>query len=145
MLTGMLRKTEKNGKKSCRGSVKAYTDQEETTEVQEKRIKYFKKKGDRQFTEDGRGAEITIDLVLLVLQAKAKMSEIEVNGFEDAVASEMMKQLPLEKICNVTRCFQECFVRQMEAPISWKIVKLVFFRKKGAEPRKGSEASGQLR
>ena len=39
-----------------------YTDQEETREVQEKRIEYFKKKGDRHFTEDGRGAEIPVDL-----------------------------------------------------------------------------------
>ena len=46
-------------------------------EVQEKRIEYFKRKGDRQFTDDGRGAEITIDLVL---QARAKMSENKVNG-----------------------------------------------------------------
>ena len=41
-----------------------YTDQKETREVQEQRIEYFKKKGDQQFTDDGRGAEITIDMVL---------------------------------------------------------------------------------
>ena len=33
-----------------------YTDQEETKEVQENRIEYFKKRGDQQFTEEGRTA-----------------------------------------------------------------------------------------
>ena len=44
--------------------------------------------------DDGRRAEITVDLML---QARAKMSENKVNGPEDAVVSEMIKQLPLEK------------------------------------------------
>ena len=101
------------------------TDQEETNEVQEDRIECFKKKGDQQFTEDGRNAEITVDLVL---QAKARMSDNKVNGPEDAVVSEMIKQLPLEKICKIMQCFQERFMGQMEAPSSWKIVKLVFLR-----------------
>ena len=94
------------------------TYQEETREVQQQRIDYSKKKCDQQFPDDGRGAEITIDLVP---QARAKMSEIKVNGPEDVV-SEMIKQLPLEKICIITRCFQERFMGQMEAPSSWKIV-----------------------
>ena len=72
MLTGISRKTEKNGKESCRGIVQeVYTDQEETREVQESTSK---KKGDQQFTDDGRVAEITIDLAL---QGRAKM---KVNG-----------------------------------------------------------------
>ena len=48
--------------------------------MQENRIEYYTKKGDQHFTDDGRRAEITIDLVL---QARAKMSEIEVNGPEE--------------------------------------------------------------
>ena len=51
----------------------AYTDMEETKEEQENRIEYFWKKGNQQFTEDGR----TVDPVL---QARAKLSE---NGPED--------------------------------------------------------------
>ena len=47
-----------------------YTDLEETKEVHESRIEYFKQKGDQQFTEEGRSAEITVDLVL---QAGAKL------------------------------------------------------------------------
>ena len=68
---------------------------EETREVQEGRIECFKRKGDHHFTKNGRGTEITIDLVL---QAGAKMSENKVNGPEDAVVSEMIKQMPQEKI-----------------------------------------------
>ena len=54
-----------------------YSDQAETTEVQEKRIQYFKNKVDQQFMDDGRAADITIDLVL---QARAKMSGNNANG-----------------------------------------------------------------
>ena len=63
---------------------------EATKEVQENRVEYFKKKGDQQFKVDGRNAEIT---VYLVLQARATMSDKKVDGPEDAVASEMIKQL----------------------------------------------------
>ena len=38
-----------------------YTDLEATKEAQEIRIEYFKKKGNQQFTEEGRNAEITVD------------------------------------------------------------------------------------
>ena len=49
-----------------------YTDKRETKEVQESRIEYFKNKGNQQFTEDGRNAEVTVDLVL---QARVKLGE----------------------------------------------------------------------
>ena len=55
---------------------------------------------------EGRNAEITVDVLL---QAGAKMSDNNVNGPDDAVVSEMIKHLPLEKICIITRCFQERF------------------------------------
>ena len=72
------------------------------------------KKGDQQFTVDGRRAEITIDPVL---QARAKMTGNSVNGPGDRVVSEMIKQCPLEKITIITRCFQERFMDLMEAPL----------------------------
>ena len=81
-----------------------YMDPEETKEVQEGTIEYFKRKGDQQFTMEERGAEITIDLVL---QARAKMSDTKVNGPEDAVVSEIIKQLLQEKIFITTKCFLE--------------------------------------
>ena len=61
----------------------------------------------------------------MVLQARAEMSENNVNGLEDAVVSEMVKQLLQEKIYIVTTCFQERFMGQRETR-SRKIVKLVF-------------------
>ena len=91
---------------------------EETKEEQENRIEYlWKKEGNQQFTEDGRNAEITVDLVL---QARAKVSENKVNGPEDAIVSEMMKRLPMEKIYTITGCFQKRFMGMMEFPSSWK-------------------------
>ena len=47
------------------------------------------------FTEQGRVAEISVDLEL---QAKTLLSDNKVSGPEDSVVSEMIKQLPLEKI-----------------------------------------------
>ena len=117
----------------CEG---VYTDQEETGETQKKRIEYFTKKGDRHLTDEGRGAEITVDSVL---QARAQLSENNVNGPEDASVSEMIERLPLEKVCTITRWFQERFMGQMDAPNSWKIVQLVFLRKLDAAPEKRNQ------
>ena len=52
-------------------------------------------KGANTSTEEGRAAEISVDLVL---QARAHMADNKVNGPEDSVVSEMIKQLPSEKI-----------------------------------------------
>ena len=59
----------KNGIKNHRHFEEVCMDPEETKEVQERRIEYFRRKGDQQFTKNGRGLEITNDLVL---QARAK-------------------------------------------------------------------------
>ena len=96
-----------------------YTDPEETKKVQEGRLEHVKKKRDQRFTDEERKVEITINLVL---QGRAKMSDNKVNGPEDAVVSEMIKQLAQEKIYIITKRFQERFMGQMEAPSSWKIV-----------------------
>ena len=69
---------------------KCTADQEETKEAQESRIENFKKKGNQHFTEEGRNAEITVDLVL---QARAKLSDDKVNGPEDAIVSEMIQKV----------------------------------------------------
>ena len=134
MSTGTSRKTENNGKKKLqRHCEEVCTDHDETREVQEKRIDCFKKKGDRQFTDEGRRAEITVDMVL---QARANMSENKVNG----PGSRFWKRSTL-----LRGVFQKRSMGQMEAPHSWTIVKLVFLRKPGAEPKKGSEATEPLR
>ena len=101
------------------------------------------KKWNQQFTEDGRNAEITVDLVL---QARAKLSEHKINGPEDVAVSDVIKRLPIEKIYTVTMCFQERILGLVESPSSWKMVTLVFLRKPDAtSPKEGSEATGQLR
>ena len=63
--------------------------------MQEDRIKNHKTEGDRHFTEEGRIAEITVDVVF---QATAKMAEEKVTGPEDSIVTEMQKQLPRENI-----------------------------------------------
>ena len=65
-----------------------------------KQNRIFLEKGNQQFTEDGRNAEITVDLVL---QARAKLSENKVNEPEDAIVSAMIRRLPMEKIYTITR------------------------------------------
>ena len=55
---------------------------------------------------------------------RAKLSENTVNGAEDAIVSEMIKRLPMEKIYT-------------ESPSSWKVVKLMLLRKLDAVPTKG--------
>ena len=54
--------------------------------------------------------------------------------------SEMIKQLPREKINEITKCFQDWCVELEDAPGSWRIVKLVFLRKPGATLRKGTRS-----
>ena len=89
--------------------------------MQEEEIEYFNLRGNLHFTDDGRRAEIPIDLVL---QSRAEMSDNEVNGPEDAVVSEMIKQLLQEKMYIITKCFQERFMGLTDARSSWKIVKI---------------------
>ena len=60
-----------------------------------------KEDGDRHFLEEGRVAEITMDLVS---QARAKMAENKVNGPEDSVVSGMIKHLPLVPLVRSTEC-----------------------------------------
>ena len=66
-------------------------------------MEYFKRTGDQHFMKNGRGAEIT---VVLVQQARAKMSENKVNRPEDAVLCEMIKQLAQEKIYVIAKMLQ---------------------------------------
>ena len=65
-------------KRTAEACEEVYTDLDEKKRIA-KTIEYFEKKGHRHFAEAGRGAEITVDLVL---QARAKMSENKINGPE---------------------------------------------------------------
>ena len=73
----------------------------------------------------------------LVLQARTRLSDNKVNGPEDAIVSEMIKRLPMEKIHTIARCFQERFLGLMKSPNSWKVVKLLFLKKPDVAPTIG--------
>ena len=98
-------KTEKNGIKNFNGIARncMWILKKQTKVVQEGRIEYFKRQGDQHFTKNGRGAEITIDLVL---QARAKMSENKVNGPEDAVASEVVETVAFRESAQSQNVFK---------------------------------------
>ena len=70
----------------------------------------------RQASRGRRGAEITLDLVL---RARARMVEEEVHGPEDPVVTEMIRELPQEKIFDITKRFQKRLMGEEEAPSSW--------------------------
>ena len=74
--------------------------------MQTERISQFKTQGDRQFAEEGRIEEITIDMVL---RARARMAEEQVNGPEDSVVTEIVKEFPQEKILEITKSCQKRF------------------------------------
>ena len=93
---------------------------DETREKQEQTLNISKRKlicNLRQMEEEPR-SQLTwyCKPVQRCLKTRSK-------GLEDAVVSEMIKQLPLEKISTITKCFQERFMGQMEAPSSWKLAK----------------------
>ena len=80
-------------------------------------------------------APSTVDLVLDT-HTRAKMAEERVNDPEDSIVSEMIKQLPQDKLYEMTKCFQDSFMGLEDAPSSWVIAKMVFPRKVDAEHQK---------
>ena len=87
---GILLKTEKSGKKNNKGIVKRCTRIRKRRQKYKKRERIFEEeKGDQQFTVEGRNAEITVDLVL---QARAKMGDNNVNEPEDVIVTGLMTQ-----------------------------------------------------
>ena len=62
--------------------------------------------------------------------------ENQVKGPKDAVASEVIKQLPWEKFYIIKKAFPNETRREGGGTKSWKSVKLVFFAEPEAEPRK---------
>ena len=119
-----------------------YTVKEETNEILEDRIEHFKKKGDRHFTVEGRTAKITVDLVL---QARTKMSDNRVKWPDDAIESEMINQLLLEKY-TITKCFQERFMGQVESTrVPGRSQNWSSCENRTVPRRRRSEAAGRLR
>ena len=72
-----------------------------------------------------------------MVRARARKAEETVNGPEDSVVADMIKQLtPQEKTFEITKCFQAQahFMCQEDGPGSWRIVKFVYLGKPNAEP-----------
>ena len=97
-------------------------DEEETAEKQKDK---FYTECHKHFTEVGRIAEITSDFVL---RARARMKEQEkVIGAEDSVVAELIKEVPQEKLFEITGCFQGRFMGQEGAPQPLANSKICFF------------------
>ena len=64
--------------------------------------------------------EIYVDLVL---HARARLCDSKVDGPKDKIVCEMLKRLPLPKVYEVAKLFQERFMGKMQAPDSWKLVR----------------------
>ena len=84
-MKGISQETEKNCKRNCKGTVKKCTlIRKRRKKFRKIELNISKKKGDQQFTVEGRTLEITVDFVL---QARAKMSDNKVNGPDDQAAA----------------------------------------------------------
>ena len=76
-----------------------------------KRQKKYRKKEWNIFDKEGTSSlQWTAAMQRSQLQARAKLSDNKVTGPEDAVVSEMVKILLLEKICMIARYFQDRFM-----------------------------------
>ena len=69
-----------------------YDDPEENTGTQERRIRMFRAE---ESIQKGRDAEITVDLVL---RARGNMQPDEATRAEDTIATEILKELPIETV-----------------------------------------------
>ena len=110
------RERQLHGRRRCLGRRNTETlrrSLRETRKDNQKIMKKYKENGDRHFTDEGRVAEFTIVWVLL---ARANMSENKVSGPGDSIVSAMIKQLPHEKVHEITRCFQDRFMELDEVP-----------------------------
>ena len=113
-----------------------YVDPEESIKVQKRRESSTSKKIQanilREMGEMPKSQEIWSD------KHGQKMLENKANGPEDATASEMMEQLPQEKFSPPHNTFKTRYVGLVDAPSSWRIVKLIFLRKPDAAPGRGA-------
>ena len=75
-----------------------YDDREETAEMQNERIMKFKTSVNKRFTEDGRRAESTVDVVR---RTRAKMAEERVKWVGRPKPSQRCS-LPQEKVHDIT-------------------------------------------
>ena len=96
-----------NGKKNSKGTVTKCTPMwKKHKKSKTKELNVSGRKGNLQLTENGRNAEITVDLAL---QARAKLGENKVNGPEDAIVSEMSRGCPRRRFTHKRSIFRNVF------------------------------------
>ena len=69
--------------------------------------------------EGGRKREISVEMVL---------REGKANGPEDCIVPEMLKELPLETVREITKYFNERYNGTFVAPPSWKKMRFIFLK-----------------
>ena len=79
-----------------------------------------------------------------VLRTIGKMLRNKANGPADCLVTEMLRCLPTETIYEVAHWFDKRFKGECRAPEAWKILRLVFLKKKtDAKPEKWLRGSVQ--
>ena len=79
------------------------------------------------------------------LGAPEKMMKNKTNGPGDCLVSEMLQELPVEAVYEITHWFGKRFRGECRAPAAWKILHLVFLKKSDAKFEEGIRSSGPSR
>ena len=79
-----------------------YGDKDETSEVQAKRIRDRRRRGDSLVSWQGRRVQITVDRVL---RARGKMMKNNANGPSDCLVAEVLQNLPMKSVYEITHWF----------------------------------------
>ena len=106
---------------------RCYDDKEETSEVQAERILSQRRRGDHCVALQGRRVAITVDKVL---RARGKMLRNKANGPADCRVTEMLQCLSTETVYEVAHWFDKRFRGGCRALEAWKVLRLVFLKKK---------------
>ena len=92
---------------------RCYDDKDETLEVQAERTREQRCRGDSLVAPRGRRAGMTIDRVL---RARGKLKN-KANGPSDCMVTEMLQNLSMESVCEITLWFEKRFSRESTEPI----------------------------
>ena len=70
------------------------------------------------------------------------MMKTKANGPSDCLVTEMLRELSMEPMYEITCWFEKYSGRKCRAPAAWKILRLVFLTKPDAKPERGLWVSG---
>ena len=106
-------------------------DKDETSEVQAERIR-------SRLAWQGRRVDITVGRVL---RARGKMMKDRANGTGDCLVTEMLQDLHMEAVYEITHWFEKRFRRECRASETWKV--LVFLKRPDARLEKACADSAR--